>query len=924
MTPPRRRQTSTSASTTLGSQVQSIKTLSRPRSAPSITAPRTRSMARSTKLQVYDENAHTPAAAAGLGGAKSLGSGRSLRSKGPLKESISMNVPVLGDRKMDGNGKRKAVDSQGDGGDDGKKAAKVMKVDQLAVPTKAAFNNPKSDGQRPIRNLGHRSSRDSLRSLNPSAPSTPIQSNISFTQQQPRPVPTPARDILRKEKDGDRSPSPTGSPPSKFIARPPTPPRMRERPQQQQEQPSFAPAPSLPFMTPKKTPSNTQEPMKTEGKLSKMPASLRKTPGQMLFPPMTPRELTVPKMPQSLRTQTQDKITRSGSTKGSQSQPSNLEDISRHIVPVLTMSTTPTGSPSTLSRPAPSIPLVPRGASVADAAKKTQSTLDSFFTNSFSTSTSAGHMQPSEPAANRFEGSSALSTVAPDHVPEDEERKGNLAEDPQKLARRSAEPDISVNDIHSRSCFDDDVTTLQQAFTSAGDTGPVSASQASTSDVLHQAVTSSTLRVMAPPSRIPRSAAATASSSAKIVEKAPSTIAKKPSMHSLGSLPERRPSTRPALVASSNTIRAQAPSAAPPSPVRRKPSYPSSLGSGPLARPIPRMVSNPIFPPRSLSDSSSTYSADLEHTIVNPQPRSVSAPGPRNPVASELRSSLSSSTREGLSGETSKSLAGLSEALGKLKMKRLDANSSTAPSRPHSSAATPSINVNGFRVFEERPSNLTSSTSSTTQDAGPSRISSANHRPRSSFAVHPGDLSTSSDEGVADQSIAAMLCSTTGGGCLKGVRAFVDVRTSDGEDSGKVFVEILKGLGARVQSRPSERCTHVIYKSGKSSTLAWWRKQEDPKPLIVGIKWVTECKKAGQRVEEDKFVVDVSQEDVFQKQRKSMEPKAIATIQGLAPPPNPMRPALLDIAQARQKSMKYAPKISSPLKKALMRPFEEE
>ncbi|WVF66421.1 hypothetical protein IAT40_001161 [Kwoniella sp. CBS 6097] len=1005
MTPPPRRQTATtvsaSASTTvtLGSQVKSIRTLSRTKPTPSASfnAPRTRSMARSTtaKIQVYDENVNPPGtgtgtgttttatAAAAAGGVKSLssGSGRSLRSRGPLKENISMNVrPLLGEAKMDSNGKRKAVDSY-DGGDVGKKAAKVMKlVDQPATSVTTASTKSKDSGRGSMRTLSNRPSRDSLRSLKPSAPSTPIHANLSFhnqqqqeRQQQQQPIPTPARELLRK--DANHPTSPTDSPPAKFVARPPTPPRMRERPQQHVVMPgsSSKSVTSIPFMTLKKAASSTpSELTRTDGRLSKMPVSLRKTPPSQPLPPaITPRQLIVPSMPESLRTpfhrgtvappMRETLRTPSYGKTVVPSMPECLRTPLRNTVALPVVSTTPQGAPLTRNIVDSEIP----GRSIASTtpttsppststhttlhqpgqgsktpSKRSQRTLDSFFARP----TSASHLDTKNLVVSHDHGSIEEPTSARNNATRDREQAEEEMKTPVLTAEQLAvdltttkEEDSAVDLMNVPSdAVDRSQVFEQRAIASTSTSVAASWAPAIGSDPLPKVISSTATISMAPLSRIPRSAAATASSSAKVVEKASSTSTKKPSLSSIGSLPERRPSTRPALVAgSSNAIRGQAPLVAPPSPVKRKPSYPSSLGSGPLARPTPRMVSNPILPPRSLSGSSSVSSssnltADLESAPITTQPRSVSAPGPGGPAGSQLRTSLSSSTREGLSGETSKSLAGLSEALGKLKMKRPINGSLSAPSRSHSKTATPSINVNGFQVFEERPSNLTSSTSSSHNDnAGPSRLSSANHRPRASVAVpitvHPGDLSTSSDEGgAADQSIAAMLCSTTGGGCLKGVRAFVDVRTSDGEDSGKVFVEILKGLGARVQSRPTERCTHVIYKSGKSSTLAWWRKQEDPKPLIVGIKWVTECKKAGKKVEEDQFVVDVSKEDVFQKQRKSMEPKAIAAIQSLAPPPTQMRHALLDLAQARQKSMRYAPKISSPLKRGFLRPFDEE
>lgn len=70
----------------------------------------------------------------------------------------------------------------------------------------------------------------------------------------------------------------------------------------------------------------------------------------------------------------------------------------------------------------------------------------------------------------------------------------------------------------------------------------------------------------------------------------------------------------------------------------------------------------------------------------------------------------------------------------------------------------------------------------------------------------------------------------------------------------------------QVLGRPTESCTHIIYKAGKPTTLTWWRKQE-PRPHIVGISWVTKSKEKGERLSEDRFLVDVADEDVFQKVR---------------------------------------------------------
>lgn len=67
-------------------------------------------------------------------------------------------------------------------------------------------------------------------------------------------------------------------------------------------------------------------------------------------------------------------------------------------------------------------------------------------------------------------------------------------------------------------------------------------------------------------------------------------------------------------------------------------------------------------------------------------------------------------------------------------------------------------------------------------------------------------------------------------------------------------------------SRLTENVTHIVYKSGKSTTLSSWRKMdEDERPFIVGIGWITKCKERGERQDEEPYRVAVEEEDVFQK-----------------------------------------------------------
>ncbi|KAL7418928.1 hypothetical protein Q5752_006612 [Cryptotrichosporon argae] len=410
---------------------------------------------------------------------------------------------------------------------------------------------------------------------------------------------------------------------------------------------------------------------------------------------------------------------------------------------------------------------------------------------------------------------------------------------------------------------------------------------------------------------------------------------KKPTLVGLS---DRRPARGPAGTASLAT--ADAP--------RRKPSYPSSLGSGPQARPSARVVSNPLVVPRSVSAPFPVpRERELDLLDATPPPagpaalaapavpqRAVSDPAP---APARPRPSLSmASRREGLAAETSRSLVGLSEALAKLKVRRDDAAAGTAAAfasgllRPTRPAAR--LTATGARDTPATSSASTSNASaSTSTSAATSRLAAAGHRPRASLALQSLPTNTPAAPMLADgastcagaagaepacdgaeRSLAALMSSTSG--IMKGVTAFVDVKTGEGDDASAVFTDLLRSCGAKVLTRPTESCTHIIYRAGKSSTLAWFRRQAEPRPHLVGITWVTRSKEAGRRLAENSFAVEVEDEDVFAKRRKSMEPKSLAASQAssrlLVPDVG------LSVAAAKRRSLLYAPKISSPLKKA--------
>lgn len=68
-----------------------------------------------------------------------------------------------------------------------------------------------------------------------------------------------------------------------------------------------------------------------------------------------------------------------------------------------------------------------------------------------------------------------------------------------------------------------------------------------------------------------------------------------------------------------------------------------------------------------------------------------------------------------------------------------------------------------------------------------------------------------------------------------------------------------------------------MYKSGKPQTLAWYRKQEeDERPHVVGISWVTRSKEKGEKLDEAAFAVKVEEEDIFQKVCRRLQVHTVA------------------------------------------------
>ncbi|KAI9460018.1 hypothetical protein HD554DRAFT_2206946 [Boletus coccyginus] len=115
---------------------------------------------------------------------------------------------------------------------------------------------------------------------------------------------------------------------------------------------------------------------------------------------------------------------------------------------------------------------------------------------------------------------------------------------------------------------------------------------------------------------------------------------------------------------------------------------------------------------------------------------------------------------------------------------------------------------------------------------------------------------------------------------LKRCAIFVDVRTEQGDDAGSLFVDMLKGLGAKIMGRLGRACTHIVYKNGLPNTLTRYRMLNDPKPLVVGIAWVVECVEKRAKVDEERFKIDVDLINVAgnNKRRRSMLPKHLIPV----------------------------------------------
>ncbi|KAJ1023004.1 hypothetical protein NDA13_005052 [Ustilago tritici] len=142
---------------------------------------------------------------------------------------------------------------------------------------------------------------------------------------------------------------------------------------------------------------------------------------------------------------------------------------------------------------------------------------------------------------------------------------------------------------------------------------------------------------------------------------------------------------------------------------------------------------------------------------------------------------------------------------------------------------------------------------------------------------------------------------------LRGLTVLVDVRDQDGEDASACWVERLKNAGAKVMLRFGERkLTHIVYKSGRPSTLHSYRALDDPKPHVVGISWVVACLEQGKKADEEPYLVEVAKQAIFTNlRRSSMAPKQVPT----------SATTIRELEQAKKKLLAHAPAVPSPLRR---------
>ncbi|TVY40587.1 hypothetical protein LSUB1_G003035 [Lachnellula subtilissima] len=136
---------------------------------------------------------------------------------------------------------------------------------------------------------------------------------------------------------------------------------------------------------------------------------------------------------------------------------------------------------------------------------------------------------------------------------------------------------------------------------------------------------------------------------------------------------------------------------------------------------------------------------------------------------------------------------------------------------------------------------------------------------------------------------------------LKGAVVFVDVHTTEGADASVLFTELLTQMGARCikswswngngEDGSKIGITHVVFKDGGKRTL---EKARETNGVVscVGVGWVLDCERENKWLDEAPYAVDTALiPRGGHRRRKSMEPRALANLNGTLVPSSSSTPA---------------------------------
>ncbi|KAJ1306126.1 hypothetical protein OPQ81_010837 [Rhizoctonia solani] len=270
--------------------------------------------------------------------------------------------------------------------------------------------------------------------------------------------------------------------------------------------------------------------------------------------------------------------------------------------------------------------------------------------------------------------------------------------------------------------------------------------------------------------------------------------------------------------------------------------------------------------------------------IVPPTAPAGTNPSPRKGQSKD-DSDLPGPRRSMISQDTQASLSSLSSALEKLSRPSIGGSRPGLQPRPGTSMGfTPPQRSGSSLGFSEKRTDGGGLRSSTGPGACQPMVKAATAKGKAKAKDEGGD-----DAEYEEFNKSGNKVKDNPNAPLRSCVIFVDVRTAEGEDSGSLFVDMLRELGAKIVSRPTPSTTHIVFKSGHQSTLTKYKLYDEPRPFLVGIAWVVQCVEKRERVDEEGFRVktdEVSALDL-KRRRKAELPHQM---QFMARDPNPSGP----------------------------------